>query len=853
MHHRSFTLRSLWNPESVSRCGAGTARGDSRERLRSFRESSVMVLGLMALACVAGCQTARTPALLAVPQPGSPRLYAAAKEGNTGLVERLLRRGADTSVATETGATPLHAAAASGHIAVVRLLLKHGAPVEAQDDEGARPLHYACGEQAWATMQIAPRNRGKVLRALAAAGSDLDARRAGGQTPLYDAIRFGNTELARVLVGLGADPNAGVQVLKLGVAQDGGSTGLPELPRGPLTPLHLAAFGPDVRLVETLVEAGADLNARDGLGRTPLHLAALAGRSEAIRTLVSHGAAVDARDRAFTRWDAYSDPLTTVRMEMELARPPTLEEWKEPAQTALHYAAHADKPAAVRTLLSAGADIEATTDSGATAVHVAANRGSLGALGALIESGAELNARIEMGRTPLHAAAEGFSEGAVHDLLTAGADPHAVDRNGQTALHLAVRMKTPGRARTGNSEAGAEARAAVLNRLLRGGCPIDRRDLIGWTAHDYARALGRSEAAALLQAHGSSTQFSTVPEQTARRSELVASVPGSARILALRQVGAENVALLFRTADGLRVSVFNGPEVVWTQEIPFAARAGDVIGVADGVKVAVLPESSERIEYFHVTGGELVRKALSPWSGAHRPRRILLLSDPSGRARLVACGPGTQDGKAGWDIYHRPADESGSWQRFARGVLPVVVGSSDRPSDSIAYAVDGKWAVTATAKGAEGGFRGGTEAFAVWSACKAEDDALWVVWDKDPFPNELGGTILTEVRDGKAHDRRLSLVEPHPVRPAPGGGILMTDWVGSYLCVGRLAALDDDEYRMVPLLHGPDLAAHGDVKQVRTVCTWKGTLHVMWTSETDSGTELWHTTVPNIWALLTDD
>ena len=59
--------------------------------------------------------------------------------------------------------------------------------------------------------------------------------------------------------------------------------------------LHLAAEG-DSGILETLLGAGANPNARDSGGVTPLMLAAAAGRSDGIDLLRAAGARLDMKD-----------------------------------------------------------------------------------------------------------------------------------------------------------------------------------------------------------------------------------------------------------------------------------------------------------------------------------------------------------------------------------------------------------------------------------------------------------------------------------------------------------------------------------------------------------------------------
>ena len=63
------------------------------------------------------------------------------------------------------------------------------------------------------------------------------------------------------------------------------------------TPLHSAARDGNLARIRALAEGGADLEAREHLGRTPLYIAAQWGRTDAVRLLIERGARVDARDR----------------------------------------------------------------------------------------------------------------------------------------------------------------------------------------------------------------------------------------------------------------------------------------------------------------------------------------------------------------------------------------------------------------------------------------------------------------------------------------------------------------------------------------------------------------------------
>ena len=107
--------------------------------------------------------------------PGVDLLSWAALGGAAAAVRLLLDRGADA----DAGA--LHAAAAGGQLELVRLLLDAGADVDRRDpDTGRAPLHAAVAAGAG-------RDVAGVVRALLAAGADVNATTTTGRAPWTSA------------------------------------------------------------------------------------------------------------------------------------------------------------------------------------------------------------------------------------------------------------------------------------------------------------------------------------------------------------------------------------------------------------------------------------------------------------------------------------------------------------------------------------------------------------------------------------------------------------------------------------------------------------------------------------------
>ena len=65
-----------------------------------------------------------------------------------------------------------------------------------------------------------------------------------------------------------------------------------------LTPVHLASYRGQVKVLEQLADGGWSLSARDSNGLTPLHWAAMGGSMESVRWLVQRGGDPHVQDKA---------------------------------------------------------------------------------------------------------------------------------------------------------------------------------------------------------------------------------------------------------------------------------------------------------------------------------------------------------------------------------------------------------------------------------------------------------------------------------------------------------------------------------------------------------------------------
>jgi excisionase family DNA binding protein len=247
-------------------------------------------------------------------------LVEAAFEGDMVRVQALIEEGADVNERDASGRTALMIAANRGHTYVVQLLLERGADANARDNQGLTALEAA--ESRGFQRIVSLLSKFIAYPAQQEAGSNWQSNASASRLSLHRAVDEGDFSALLSLIETGADVNA--------------------RSNDEWTPLMLATIKGHTSMIEALLKNGADVNARNKKGWTALMFAVSMSDIEAMRILLMHGANINARDRE--------------------------------GKTALMQAACENNRESLKFLLEVGADVRLKDLSGETALDLARKR-----------------------------------------------------------------------------------------------------------------------------------------------------------------------------------------------------------------------------------------------------------------------------------------------------------------------------------------------------------------------------------------------------------------------------------------------------------------------------------------------
>lgn len=206
---------------------------------------------------------------------GRTPLHWAAAEGYGNIIQILLDHGANISEISTRSRRPLQEAVMQGHTWCAKLLIEHGAPVNSQDDKGWAALHEAAsyGRYNIAKMLIDQKADIELKSEYSDHGNEPKSR-LGRRTPLLLAAQIPHFDVLELLIANGADVHARNVSGEMAI--------------------HLGAWFGHVSVVLAMLEAGADIEAKDLLSQeTPLFKAAANGHTSVVILLVQRGARID--------------------------------------------------------------------------------------------------------------------------------------------------------------------------------------------------------------------------------------------------------------------------------------------------------------------------------------------------------------------------------------------------------------------------------------------------------------------------------------------------------------------------------------------------------------------------------
>ena len=239
--------------------------------------------------------------------------------------------------------------------------------------------------------------------------------------------------------------------------------------------------------IERLIEAGADVNAKDDSGMTALiRIVGRIGwggdwnkgdkdRMEAVKLLIKYGADINAQDNeghtALMRAAFHLEQHEVELVKLLIKAGADVNIKDNEGKTALMYVSTLET---VKALIKAGADVNAKDNDGKTALIHFATWNEVVKI--LIKAGADVNAKDNDGKTALMYVSTLES---VKALIKAGADVNAKDNNGQTALHEIIQH-------TGVINYNERTGAEIVKALVKAGANVNLQNNYGATPLMYA-------------------------------------------------------------------------------------------------------------------------------------------------------------------------------------------------------------------------------------------------------------------------------------------------------------------------------------------------------------------------------
>jgi len=375
-------------------------------------------------------------------------LHLACKYQHLKIVKTLLENGANPNFEDNENNTTLYIAICAGNVDIVKLLLSYGADVN-NGENSKIPIHRAIEQ-----------NMIEILSELIKNGADVNAESLDQFTPLVRAVMKGHLQCAEILIDHNSNLEQKVessQTLLHLVAKHGKvdtSSFLTTLINHRIdvnaedvnanTPLHLAKSSDTVQI---LIANGANVKAKNNKNETAMHVFTKKHHNNAnksIESLINAGADVNVIDeKGITPLFYASDPKSKAIL-IKNGSKAIVQTKKNRLHELMLY--HGRDITLTKTYIEEGDDVNCKDDKGNTPLYYAKN---IYNVMLLIKKGANVNEKNNKGRVALHQAVNLWQwkkrklmqptqlanlESIIKFLIENGADVNLTDCDGETPL-----------------------------------------------------------------------------------------------------------------------------------------------------------------------------------------------------------------------------------------------------------------------------------------------------------------------------------------------------------------------------------------------------------------------------------
>ena len=367
---------------------------------------------------------------------GSTALFLAAESGSEAAVEILLDAGGKGNAKNTADSTPIHRAAQGGHLAVVKLLMAAGANPLAKKRHSITPLQLALENSHF---DVAA----ELLEPIKS------------EPPTVDDYEESLCSLARVGFEQGIKKALNYPLRNL-------ERGDPRYNQSPLS--HAAEHGHE-RVVQMLLDQGAESNSVDRRKRTPLMWAVLNNHQAVTEQLLARGADVHGKDHA--QWTALhlavrnrSAPIANLLLDKGADVSATI----SGGYTTLHLAIYSEAPTLIRLLVQKGVSMSSSNSSKSTPLEYAVRYGDVSMVELLLDLGVSFSTQFPHAWTAIHEAIDRENDSLIRLLVSRCSDAF-VGQHGWTRLHLAALSGDKSSVRE-QLEQGIDRDAKDLNGLM---------------------------------------------------------------------------------------------------------------------------------------------------------------------------------------------------------------------------------------------------------------------------------------------------------------------------------------------------------------------------------------------------